>query len=98
MRLLEESLYPLFCSTAGWEPFAWRTVAGVFTKLPGVKRRQVDGRTGGDRTGRMPVVYNLATGYADLPNNEKTDLPRLSKPYHQAQLQAEISKLLIGPQ
>jgi signal transduction histidine kinase len=39
----------------------------------------------------------LATGYADLPNNEKTDLPRLSKPYHQAQLQAEISKLLVGP-
>jgi CheY-like chemotaxis protein len=34
----------------------------------------------------------LATGYADLPRHEKTDLPRLSKPYHQAQLQAEINK------
>ena len=36
----------------------------------------------------------LATGYADLPNHQKTDLPRLSKPYHQAQLQAEINRLL----
>ena len=40
----------------------------------------------------------LATGYADLPNHEKTDLPRLSKPYRQAQLQAEIDRLLVGPQ
>jgi hypothetical protein len=37
----------------------------------------------------------LATGYADLPNQEETDLPRLSKPYQQAQLQAEINKLLL---
>ena len=40
----------------------------------------------------------LATGYADLPNHEKTDLPRLSKPYHQAQLQAEINRLLASRQ
>ena len=40
----------------------------------------------------------LATGYADLPNHEKTNLPRLSKPYRQAQLQAEIDRLLVGPQ
>jgi CheY-like chemotaxis protein len=39
----------------------------------------------------------LATGYADLPH-EKTDVPRLSKPYHQAQLQAEINKLLVKAQ
>jgi signal transduction histidine kinase len=36
----------------------------------------------------------LATGYADLPDKKTTDLPRLSKPYHQAQLQAEINRLL----
>lgn len=36
----------------------------------------------------------LATGYADLPNQEVTDLPRLAKPYQQAQLRAEINKLL----
>jgi signal transduction histidine kinase len=40
----------------------------------------------------------LATGYADLPHHEKIDLPRLSKPYHQAQLQAEINRLLADQQ
>ena len=38
----------------------------------------------------------LATGYADLPHQKKSDLPRLSKPYHQAQLQAEIDRLLTS--
>ena len=41
---------------------------------------------------RLPVL--LATGYADLPNGQKSDLPRLSKPYNQSQLQTEISRLL----
>ena len=58
-RLLEYALYPLFCSLAGWEPYAWRTVAGHFRRLPGVKRRQYDGRTGGDRIGSMPTVYKI---------------------------------------
>jgi CheY-like chemotaxis protein len=40
----------------------------------------------------MPVL--LATGYADLPTAQKSNLPRLSKPYYQAQLQAEIDRLL----
>jgi PAS domain S-box-containing protein len=43
----------------------------------------------------MPVL--LATGYADLPTAHKSKLPRLSKPYHQAQLQAEIDRLLETP-
>lgn len=47
-----------------------------------------------ERHPRMPVL--LTTGYADLPNGQVTDLPRLSKPYHQAQLQAEINRLLAG--
>ena len=38
----------------------------------------------------------LATGYADLPHQQKTDLPRLTKPYQQAQLQAEINRLLAS--
>ena len=42
----------------------------------------------------LPVL--LATGYADLPHGQKTNLPRLSKPYHQAQLQAEVSRLLAS--
>jgi nitrogen-specific signal transduction histidine kinase len=40
----------------------------------------------------LPVL--LATGYADLPASKLANLPRLSKPYRQAQLQAEIEKLL----
>jgi signal transduction histidine kinase/FixJ family two-component response regulator len=40
----------------------------------------------------MPIL--LATGYADLPHGQNSNLPRLSKPYHQAQLQAEVEKLL----
>jgi signal transduction histidine kinase/DNA-binding response OmpR family regulator len=40
----------------------------------------------------LPVL--LATGYTDLPTSKLANLPRLSKPYHQAQLQAEIEKLL----
>ena len=43
----------------------------------------------------MPVL--LATGYADLPTAHKSNLPRLSKPYLQAQLQAEIDRLLETP-
>jgi PAS domain S-box-containing protein len=41
---------------------------------------------------QMPVL--LATGYAELPSGQKTNLPRLSKPYRQADLQAEIARLL----
>ena len=40
----------------------------------------------------LPVL--LATGYADLPNNQKSTLPRLSKPYLQSQLMAELNRLL----
>jgi CheY-like chemotaxis protein len=40
----------------------------------------------------LPVL--LATGYADLPAGKLANLPRLSKPYRQEQLQAEIEKLL----
>ena len=42
----------------------------------------------------MPIL--LVTGYADLPT-ARTNLPRLSKPYLQAQLQAEIDRLLETP-
>jgi CheY-like chemotaxis protein len=40
----------------------------------------------------MPVL--LATGYADLPTGQNTTPPRLSKPYQQAQLRAQINRLL----
>ncbi len=40
----------------------------------------------------LPIL--LATGYTDLPASKFANLPRLSKPYQQAQLQAEIERLL----
>jgi PAS domain S-box-containing protein len=42
----------------------------------------------------LPVL--LATGYADLPTGTTTDLPRLSKPYQQAELAAHLSRLLTA--
>lgn len=41
---------------------------------------------------RLPVL--LATGYADLPDSAGVDLPRLTKPYGQKQLAAELARLL----
>ncbi|HTN62417.1 MAG TPA: response regulator, partial [Devosia sp.] len=43
---------------------------------------------------RLPIL--LATGYADLPSGTTTDLPRLSKPYQQAELAAHLSRLLTS--
>jgi CheY-like chemotaxis protein len=40
----------------------------------------------------MPIL--LATGYAELPVAAEIGLPRLSKPYQQAQLAAEITKVM----
>ena len=40
----------------------------------------------------LPVL--VASGYAELPNEEHSDLPRLSKPYRQDELAAQIAKLL----
>jgi signal transduction histidine kinase/ActR/RegA family two-component response regulator len=42
---------------------------------------------------QLPIL--LATGYADLPG-QKSDLPRLSKPYIQDTLRAAVDKLLAG--
>jgi len=42
----------------------------------------------------MPIL--LATGYAEIPKGETIDLPRLGKPYSQAQLAREISRLLAN--
>jgi CheY-like chemotaxis protein len=40
----------------------------------------------------LPIL--IATGYADLPPGSGIDLPRISKPYTQAQLAKEIARLL----
>jgi signal transduction histidine kinase len=41
---------------------------------------------------RLPVL--LATGFAELGGDKMVDIPRLGKPYTQAQLAAEIARLL----
>jgi PAS domain S-box-containing protein len=56
--------------------------------MTGIQLAEIVRRTRPD----LPVL--LATGYTDLPAGKLANLPRLSKPYQQAQLQAEIEKLL----
>lgn len=41
----------------------------------------------------LPIL--LATGFAELPDGQELDLPRLPKPYGQQQLRDEIRKLLV---
>ena len=40
----------------------------------------------------LPIL--LVTGHGDFVGGETTGLPRLSKPYHQTQLEAELARLL----
>jgi CheY-like chemotaxis protein len=42
----------------------------------------------------LPIL--LATGYAELPDNSDNSLPRLSKPYQQDELAAEIARVLLS--
>jgi CheY-like chemotaxis protein len=49
------------------------------------------------RTKRPGLPILLVTGYADLPACELAKLPRLAKPYQQADLQAAIEALLLTP-
>jgi CheY-like chemotaxis protein len=46
------------------------------------------------RSKRPELPILLVTGYADLPASELAKLPRLAKPYQQADLQAAIEALL----
>jgi len=43
----------------------------------------------------VPIL--LVTGYADLRSDEPFDMPKLSKPYTQEQLSAEVHRLLRAP-
>jgi CheY-like chemotaxis protein len=42
----------------------------------------------------LPIL--LATGYAEIPKGSTVELPRIDKPYSQAQLAREIRRLLAG--
>jgi signal transduction histidine kinase len=45
-----------------------------------------------ERDPDLPIL--LATGYAELQDGQRIELPRISKPYSQQQLSAEIGRLL----
>ena len=47
------------------------------------------------RSKRPGLHVLLVTGYADLPASELARLPRLAKPYQQAELKAAIEAVLV---
>jgi signal transduction histidine kinase len=59
--------------------------------MPGMTGIELAAEVRGKLPG-LPVL--LVTGYAELPANAVPNLPRLSKPYLQVQLQAQIDRLL----
>jgi PAS domain S-box-containing protein len=61
--------------------------------MPGMTGAQLARSARGIRPG-LPVL--LATGYAELPDGSDKEFARLSKPYQQEQLAAEIGRALQG--
>jgi CheY-like chemotaxis protein len=61
--------------------------------MPGMSGAQL-ARTARDIRPGLPVL--LATGYAELPDGSDGEFARLSKPYQQEQLAAEIGRALQG--
>ncbi len=59
--------------------------------MPGMTGMELAQRV---RTLRPDLPILLTTGYAELPGGSTISLPRLTKPYQQAQLAAELAKLL----
>lgn len=47
-----------------------------------------------EQDSQLPIL--LATGYAELQDGQRIELPRISKPYTQQQLSSEIVRLLSG--
>jgi CheY-like chemotaxis protein len=66
-----------------------RTVDLVVTDyaMPGMTGLQLAGAVAAERAG---TVVLLSTGYADLPSDARSSLPRLSKPFDQAALAKAI--------
>ena len=59
--------------------------------MPGMTGAELAARIR-QRSPALPIL--LATGYAELQGPQPLDLPRLAKPYTQAQLSTEIARLL----
>jgi FixJ family two-component response regulator len=51
--------------------------------MPGMTGLQLAGAVAAERPG---TVILLSPGYAEIPSNERSSLPRLSKPFDQAAL------------
>lgn len=58
--------------------------------MPGMTGTELAARVRAERPG-LPIA--LATGYAELPNGERVDLPRLAKPFRQEDLAALLDTL-----
>lgn len=59
--------------------------------MPGMNGLELAGKA---RALRPDLHVVLATGYGDLPNGEECDLPRLTKPFRQADLVAYLQSVL----
>jgi CheY-like chemotaxis protein len=72
-----------------------RTVDLVVTDyaMPGMTGLQLADAVAAERPG---MVILLSTGYAELPSEARSDLPRLSKPFDQAALAKAIEAALRG--
>lgn len=55
--------------------------------MPGMTGLQLAGAVAAERPG---TVILLSTGYAEIPSNERSSLPRLSKPFDQGALAKAI--------
>jgi PAS domain S-box-containing protein len=61
--------------------------------MPGMNGVELATRARALRPG-LPIL--LASGYAELPSGTELNLPRLSKPFFQADLAAQLSKILVA--
>lgn len=61
--------------------------------MPGMTGLELADRARALRPG-LPVL--LATGYGELPNGDVSDLPRLTKPFQQADLVTYLKSVLAG--
>jgi len=95
--LLEDLGYTVVTASSGSEALdvlrSGRPVDMMITDyaMPGMTGLQLAEEARALRPG-LPIL--LATGYADLPVRAQFDLPRLHKPYQQAQLAEQIQDLL----
>lgn len=95
--LLEDLGYTVLTASSGSQALevlrAGRPIDMMITDyaMPGMTGLQLAEEARALRPG-LPIL--LATGYADLPTHAKFELPRLHKPYQQAQLAEQIRGLL----